>query len=347
MKKYLFIILIALQALGSTAQNRNDKEPFLTKSFSKESIKNVNVETSGGSIYVTGDGGSQSRVEVYIQQNNYKGNDLSKEEIQRRLNEDYQLSIDVNNNKLTAIAKPKIRNMNWKKALNISFKVFVPQNVSTELATSGGSIELKNLSGEQDFSTSGGSLSIDNLSGNIKGRTSGGSIHLANSKDEIDLQTSGGSIEAKNCTGNIKLDTSGGSLQLNALKGNIRAHTSGGNVDGNNISGELISHTSGGNIDLNDLSCSLETSTSGGNIDVSIKELGKYITINNSGGNIDLKIPKNKGVDLKLYANKIKTDALNNFTGKSDDDEISGTLNGGGIPVTVKSGSGRINLSFN
>ncbi len=347
MKKYFFTALIAFQAFITLAQNRNEREPFLTKSFSKESVKNVEVETSGGSIYVEGDAGSQSRVEVYIQQNNYKGNDLSKEEIQRRLNEDYQLNVEVNNNKLTAIAKPKNRNMNWKRALNISFKVFVQQNVSTELKTSGGSIELKNLSGEQDFATSGGSLSIDNLSGIIKGRTSGGSINLVNSKDEIDLQTSGGSINAKDCTGNIKLETSGGSLQLNALNGKIKANTSGGNVRGEDISGELISHTSGGNIFLDDLACSLETSTSGGNIDVSIKQLGKYITINNSGGNIDLEIPRNKGVDLKLYGDKIKTDALNNFSGKSDDDEISGTLNGGGIPVIVKSGSGRINLSFN
>src|SRR5687768_731954 len=137
MKKYFFIALIALLTLGTTAQNRNDKEPFLTKSFSKESIKNVDVETSGGSIYVTGDGGSQSRVEVYIHQNNHKGDDLSKEEIQKKLNDDYQFSVDVNNNKLTAIAKPKNRNINWKKALNISFKIFVPQNVSTNLSTSG------------------------------------------------------------------------------------------------------------------------------------------------------------------------------------------------------------------
>ena len=74
MKKYFFIAFIALQAFVTDAQNRNDREPFLTKSFSKESIKNVEVETSGGSIYVAGDGGSQSRVEVYIHQNNYKGN---------------------------------------------------------------------------------------------------------------------------------------------------------------------------------------------------------------------------------------------------------------------------------
>jgi len=346
MKKYLLIAVIALQAFIINAQNKSDREPFLTKSFSNASIKNVVVETTGGNISVTGESKADTRIEVYVQQNNHDVNNLSKDEIQKRLDEDYVLNISADNGKLTATAKPKERNMNWKKALSISFKVYTPVNVTTDLQTSGGNIELDNVSGKQRFSTSGGNLHINNVSEDIKGRTSGGNIHLTNCKDEIDLQTSGGNIEASNCKGNINLETSGGSLRLNDLEGKIRAHTSGGNVQGESVSGELISHTSGGNIDLKHLSCSLETSTSGGNIDVSIKELGKYITISNSGGNIDLQMPGNKGVDLKLAADKIKTGTLKNFNGKSDDDEITGTLNGGGIPVSVRAGSGRINLSF-
>jgi len=112
------------------------------------------------------------------------------------------------------------------------------------------------------------------------------------------------------------------------------------------VEGELITHTSGGSIHLSDLSCSLETSTSGGNIDVSIKQFGKYVKISNSAGNIDLELPKGKGIDLDLSADKIKTDHLDNFNGKVDDDQVSGKLNGGGIPVRVSAGSGRINLGL-
>ncbi|MEO6328382.1 MAG: hypothetical protein ABIO55_05600 [Ginsengibacter sp.] len=345
MKKYFFIAVIAMQASCSLAQNnRYEKEPFMTKSLVNSSVKNVTAQTSGGNISVTGVA-TDARIEVYVSQNNFIGN-LNKDEMQKRIDEDYDLIISVENNGLTAIAKSKRQNMNWKKALNISFRIFVPGNVSAQLSTSGGNIDLTHISGKETFSTSGGNLQIDDVSGDIRGRTSGGNIHLTNSKDEIDLQTSGGNIHASNCTGNIRLETSGGSLKLSDLKGKIKANTSGGNVRGESISGELISHTSGGNIDLDNLYCSLETSTSGGNIDVSIKELGSYITINNSGGNIDLQMPGNKGVDLKLTADKIKTASLNNFNGKSDDDEIRGTLNGGGVPVTVMASSGKINLSF-
>jgi hypothetical protein len=345
MKKYLlFLLLVSLQLLIK-AQFKADKEPFMTKSLSNESVKNVEVQTSGGSISVSGVAASEARIEVYVSPNNNK-NDLSKEEIQKRLNDLYDLKISVANNKLTATAKSKERITDWKKSLNISFKVFVQKNVSTDLTTSGGSISLTNLSGNQNFSTSGGSLNVDNVSGKVDGRTSGGSINLENSKDDIELTTSGGSINAKNCDGKLRLSTSGGSLDLKDLKGDIRATTSGGSVMGKNVEGELIAHTSGGSIHLSDLSCSLETSTSGGNIDVSIKQLGKYVKISNSAGNIDLELPKGKGVDLDLSADKIKTDHLDNFNGKVDDDEVNGKLNGGGVLVRVNAGSGRIYLGL-
>jgi hypothetical protein len=344
MSKLFLFLLLSLQVVFLNAQNKYEKEPFLTKQLSSESIKNVDVQTSGGSITVAGVS-SNARIEVYVSPNNMK-DDLSKEEIQKRLDEKYDLNIAVSNNKLTATAKTKEKIKDWKKALSISFRIYVPQNVSTELTTSGGSIHLTNLSGNQDFTTSGGSLHIDGLSGKVNGRTSGGSIHLENSKDDIELTTSGGSIHAKNNSGNLNLSTSGGSLELKDLKGTIKATTSGGSVLGKDIQGELTATTSGGNILLSGLSCSLETATSGGNIDVSFKELGKYVKISNSAGNIALQLPKGKGFDLKLEASRIKTDRLENFSGKMEEDEVNGKLNGGGVPVTVRAGSGSISLAL-
>ncbi|HTQ65366.1 MAG TPA: hypothetical protein VMI12_11235 [Puia sp.] len=340
MKKHLIISLLTIIAFAVKAQ----KIPYMTKSLTNESVKEVEAKTQGGSISVTGVT-ADARVEVYISGNG-RLSDLSKEEIQSRLNEYYELSVTVSGGKVSAIAKTKERNMDWKRALNISFKIFVPQAVSTDLATSGGSISLSNLSGTQDFRTSGGSLTVEKVTGKIMGETSGGSIDVSDSKDDIDLRTSGGSIDASHCTGKIKLNTSGGSLTLHDLKGNIRATTSGGSVDGRTIDGELVTHTSGGNVSLNDLTCSVEASTSGGNINVEIKELKEYVNLSNSGGHVDLQIPKDKGVDLRLNAEKIKTDQLSNFSGSMDEHEVRGKLNGGGTQVTVDAGGGKIYLAF-
>ncbi len=345
--KQLLVALFSMAIVFNISAQKKDSEPFTTKTFDAN-ITKVNVETSSGSITILGKDGTQPRIEMFVNESNQRGNSsLSKSELQARIDKDYTVDISADGGELRAIVKTRVRNMDWKRSLSFSFRVFVTPNVSTDLSTSGGSIDLKNLKGKQEFSTSGGSLTVAQLSGSIKGRTSGGSISVLDCSDDIDLRTSGGSIDANHCTGNINLETSGGSVHLKGLNGKITANTSGGNIHGIGIMGDLKSHTSGGSIDFSEMACALETSTSGGNISVSIKELVKAISIKNSGGNIDLEIPKNVGVNLDLRANKIKTTALNNFNGKSDDDNLEGTLNGGGVEVEAHSGSGRINLSFN
>jgi DUF4097 and DUF4098 domain-containing protein YvlB len=111
------------------------------------------------------------------------------------------------------------------------------------------------------------------------------------------------------------------------------------------VEGELIAHTSGGNVNLTDMMSSLETSTSGGRISVSFKQLGKYVKVNNSAGDVTITLPNGKGLDLDLSGN-IDNTSFSNFSGKIDDNEVKGKLNGGGVPVTVHAGSGRIKIDI-
>jgi hypothetical protein len=346
MQKYFFLLLLITSATFLKAQTKETEKPWSTRSLSTDAIKQVEVTTSGGSITVSGVNANESRIEVYIQPNNRRNNEVfTKEEIEDRLKA-YELSIAVSGNKVVASATPKENNLDWKKALSISFKVYVPQQVSTVLKTSGGSIHLDNLTGTQEFRTSGGSLHLNQLSGITKGHTSGGSIHVSNSRDVIELSTSGGSVHAEKCMGTITLTTSGGSLQLMELQGNIKAVTSGGSITGRTIDGELSTRTSGGSISLTGLSCSLEASTSAGRMEISMHKLGKYLRLDNSGGSINLQIPAASSVDLRLSGNRVNSGTLKNFDGVIQQDEISGKLNGGGTPITARSSSGSVTLSM-
>jgi hypothetical protein len=343
----LFFMLAIMVTPALRAQSSDEREPFLTKSFSNGTIQQVNSETQGGNITVTAVAASQAHVEMYVWPNGGSDRQMpSKAEIQKQLDELYTIDISLTGGKLTATAKSKDHFMHWTNALNISFKLYVPQQVSTDLHTSGGNISLEGVSGTQDFTTSGGNLDVDHVTGTINGKTSGGNIVVNNSSDQIDLTTSGGNIEADHCKGKLSLRTSGGNLSLKSLQGRTEATTSGGSVWAEQIGGELTAHTSGGDITMNNLTCSLETSTSGGNIDVSISTLGQYVTIHNSGGSVNLSLPAGKGISLRLHADHVSVNALNNFSGTSDEHKIEGTLNGGGIPVHVDGGSGNIDLTL-
>lgn len=347
MKKVFIIFLVSCTSAVALAQS-DKQQPFLTKSLPGDAIRQVEVETSGGNISVESSTADKSRIDVYIFPSSGRNRgDISREEIQKKLDELYNLEITVSGDKLTAIAKTKVKMRNWNNALSISFKVYVGKNVSTQLTTSGGNIDLKAITGEQEITTSGGNLVIDGIKGKTKGITSGGNIDVKDSEDKMDLTTSGGNIDASHCTGEIKLTTSGGSIIIAELNGNVNATTSGGDVKGNNISGELKAHTSGGNINLLELKGNLTTGTSGGNIKVGMTAPGKFIKIGNSGGKVELQLPGNKGYDLDLSGSKIKTDKLTNFSGKIDDDVVNGKLNGGGTDVKINASGGKIVLTFN
>ena len=322
------------------AQNQT---PYYTKSV-EASVNMVEVSTSGGSILVAYEAGQKNRVEVYIKGNN--GKDLTKAEIEDRLNKSYDLVIETSANRIKAIAKTKNGYNDWKNSLSISFKIYVPEKVDSDLKTSGGSISIKGMNGDHDFATSGGSLSVAGMKGKLDGKTSGGSINVKDSEGEMELATSGGSITADGCKGDIELATSGGSLKLNNLNGTIDAYTSGGSISGNDVKGELKTSTSGGSIKISQMRGSVDASTSGGSMDVAIVEFGNYVKLRNSAGSINLKMPAGKGANLDLKGNKVLVPNLTNFSGNASDDEVKGKINGGGIPVTVKASSGKINISF-
>jgi hypothetical protein len=343
MKKLISLLFTTVVSFSLLAQDW-DKEPYQVQTFSG-SFNNLEVKTSGGSITVKGGQSGNAKVEVYIRSGNYDTK-LSKSEIEKKLTEDYELKIIQDGSTLRVIAKRKKNNNNWKNSISISFAVFVPENIATDLATSGGNINISALTGIQEFTTSGGNLVCKQLKGDIKGTTSGGNISIEDSRDNIRLTTSGGNIAAENCSGNITLSTSGGNLNMEELDGMIKATTSGGNVTGETIKGELKASTSGGNVNLEEISGSLDASTSGGSVTVEIQELGKYVKLSNSSGRIDLTLPANKGVTLDIRGSKINTSLNGNFNGKIEDTRINGTLNGGGIPVTVNAGSGRVSINW-
>ena len=336
----LFISALLNANLFTACAGDQANDPYLIRTFPASSIRTVEASTSGGSITLNGDAGSEAVVEVYVSRGNW-----SAEKIRQTLEENYTIDIKVEGGKLYAEAKPKSKITNWNQlGVSVSFKISVPKQVNSNLRTSGGSISMSHLSGSQDFKTSGGSLSVENVSGDIVGRTSGGSITVTNSYDNIDLKTSGGSITAKDCSGKINLKTSGGSIKLSYLEGNIDAFTSGGSITANDIKGMLKTGTSGGSVNLNSIYGSVDAKTSGGSMTVEMQSVNDDIKLSNSG-NLNLTLPANNGYNLKVKANKIETSGLKDFRGNMESRSMEGTVGNGGPEITVNT-SQRASLSF-
>jgi len=297
----LILITFLLYSINVFAE----KEPYLVKKFDASGVSFLDVNTSGGSIKAVGSKGeNQIVVEMYV--NSWKSS-WSKEKVESEL-EDYEITIEKRGDKVVAYAK-RNSSFNWTNNISISFTIYTPSSISSSLKTSGGSISVSGLTGEQDMHTSGGSIDLDDLNG------------------EIDASTSGGSIDIKNINGKMKGSTSGGSIRAENLKGDFNLHTSGGGIHLDNINGSIYGETSGGGIHAN------------------IVNVTGDITLKTSGGSIHATLPDNLGIDVDFKGNSVNTH-LKNFSGTSDDDRIVGSINGGGNKVTLATSGGSVNVDY-
>lgn len=303
---FLALTLALLVSVLGFRWKPDDKKPYQVKEFKLNGAGNLQAKTSGGSIKVTGGAGNQVKVMVFVTPANWKNrNDTPSPEALSK----YTIDIRQEGNTIYAIAERKERNWSNDNNLSIGFEIQVPAQMACKLHTSGGSISLESVSGQQEAKTSGGSLNFRNIKGNMEAHTSGGSIQVSKYEGALDGQTSGGSINITDARGTLKVHTSGGSIHLDGVGGDIDAHTSGGSIHAN------------------------------------VQNLGKYLTLETSGGSVHATIPGGKGLNLDLEGNRVKT-ALTNFNGTSDTRRVKGTVNGGGIPVKMSTSGGTTELSY-
>lgn len=299
----LFILVMAKpdRAVGQ-------EDPYLSRSFTAEGPGTLVVETSGGSIDVSGHSSNEVLVEMYVKENggwSFFGSD--DDDIEEAL-EDYSIDISQQGSSVSAIAKRKGKSWGNNK-VSISFVVKVPTTMSCNLSTSGGSISVAEVEGTHDINTSGGSLNFDRISGTTDAHTSGGSISVNDYSGQLEANTSGGSIRVDGTDGEAILKTSGGSINLEEIRGGIEAHTSGGS-----IRAEVV-------------------------------EVGEFVKLSTSGGSITATVPGGQGMDLDLSGNRVNT-RLENFTGESEKNSINGSINGGGIPVYMHTSGGSVTLDY-
>ena len=301
------LILMSTSFASANPESFDQDDPYRVEEFNVNTPGELQALTSGGHITIEGSNSNTVRVEMYVRKD---GNNLTPSDIDL---DKWEIDISQSGNSIKAIAKHK-KNSGWSSWNNdrpsISFVILTPKEMRTDLKTSGGHIEAKNLEGDQTIATSGGHLNLANLKGKVEAKTSGGHINISNIEGDLDVRTSGGHITA------------------------------------NTVSGTLQAKTSGGHVTLSDISGSVKAATSGGNIKAHLTSIDQWVDLKTSGGNVNITIPKNIGVDLQLKGTFVQG-TFNNFSGDMENNEIDGKLNGGGPKVSARTSGGAVLLSFN
>ena len=178
----------------------------------------------------------------------------------------------------------------------------------------------------------------------LNAKTSGGHINANNLNNNQQLHTSGGHITMKTIAGKTVAKTGGGHITGTQISGNAVLSTGGGHIKVQDANGSLSAKTGGGHIEVYNLSGNLVAKTSGGNISSSIQEANGPLKFYTSAGNISLQLPENLGANLDISGSVVKLADPFTFAGNKTKGSISGTINGGGVPIVISCGYGNVTI---
>jgi hypothetical protein len=230
-KRLLVILLVSAASVIWATTGIADLSRTIERSFSVAAGGTLDLETDKGSKEVRTS--PDPRVDILI---DLEADTASKRKAREILD---KFSVDIvqfENGVRIEARFDSDREGFWdrdRKRLQVRFVIVVPQQYDLNLRTSGGSINVADITGAVKSRTSGGGLRFGNIMGSLDAKTSGGSIRLANCSGPANVETSGGSISIATAAGPVNAKTSGGSINIYLPSGvglEVDAKTSGGRV---------------------------------------------------------------------------------------------------------------------
>lgn len=191
----------------------------------------------------------------------------------------------------------------------VQFTIEVPRNYRTDLQTSSGGLDVRDLNASVRAVTSGGNAQVRNIAGTVE------------------VRTSGGGIDAKRLEGSSQLSTSGGAVAVADSTGDLNLHTSGGSIDIRNADGRIDGHTSGGGIRAQ-------------------LRANHGINLSTSGGSITVLLPRDTraSLDAETSAGSVTSHFPLSAARISQRSHLRGDIGGGGAPISLRTSAGNIRL---
>jgi TonB family protein len=256
---------------------------------------------------------------------------------------------------------------------------------SSKLRTEGGHIQVLDVAGNLNVFTGGGHINVGNVTGDAALRSGGGHIRAGTIGGRADLDTDGGNITVGHAGSFVNVRTGGGQIDFGEVRGSVRAQTGGGGIRIMYVAGPMEVESSGGSICLTRVAGAVQAATADGSITAWINpssgpdssggdggsnslpgsasahpatvQLAGASQLASGNGDIVVFLPRNLAVNIDALVAKggehrIEADPalhLNFQTSESSGAgpvHAIGVLNGGGIPLKLRTSAGKIRLQF-
>ncbi len=162
---------------------------------------------------------------------------------------------------------------------------------------------------------------------------------------DIDASTGSGDIESQDVGAGVKAGSGSGSVRIRGAHGAATLHTGSGDIELEEAgSGAISARTGSGSIRLRNIDGSLEAHTGSGDIEATGHITGDS-SVDTGSGSVRLGIG-NEGYTLDAHtgSGSIRTAQPLTVSGTLDRRSVTGSVNGGGPTLRIRTGSGDIEI---
>ena len=343
----LLVIALALVCVGIGAViffTANDgfatNNPFDRRNISSEleESKTIKVDTkkpltlkvadAAGDVTVTGE--DVETVQVKIVKTAYDSSQARADEEVKGI----KYTIEQTGNTIT-LKYELPKSMNFNNNVNtVDFIVSVPNEVSVEVDTNFGEVNISGTKGNVDVKNDFGDVTVENIEGALAVKTNSGEVNATSvvaGNENIDLNSDFGDVILKKAGGkDITLDSNSGTITL----GEVRA------------TGDLTTNTDFGNTDFENGSAdALHVETNSGRVSLVKINVSKEIFVKDDFGDIELEQALAASYDLHTNSGSVTVDGVKGKL-KADTDFGNITIkNAQAVTLTLETNSGTVEFS--
>jgi len=230
-----------------------------------------------------------------------------------------------------------------------TIEIALPERADVQATTSSGSIRLGNVRGDVNATASSGSVRLGDVAGDeVSVRTSSGSVRAGrlSGKNRLRVSASSGSVSVDAASGGqVSVTTASGSQRIGAVDAErFEAQAGSGSVRVEALRAEARVRAGSGGVRLGGVGGALDAQAGSGSVRVELAE-PVAVRVRTGSGGVELTAPRSLRAHVELSGSGgLRVDDAFGFQGSMERRSARGTLHGGGVPVTVSTGSGRIRL---
>jgi hypothetical protein len=165
------------------------------------------------------------------------------------------------------------------------------------------------------------------------------------SRFDLDLQTGDGDVVVASFEGAVDIRTGDGDVVLESLSGpTISLHTGDGDVIARSLEASTISlETGDGDLRIDEASGAVTARTGDGDVVVGI---GRYegLSIRTGDGDVTVRADPSIAADVEIDGEDLSLARASTLSGRVRDDHLSGTFNGGGPELSIRTGDGSVSI---